>query len=82
MKSWGVSDMKDNYISVPPRRTFFVQTRYVFRGKGKPLFFDLDGSIVYPLSKVESPVVAWLVRAVLVGSVIVLLVLAALSWAS
>ncbi len=32
----------DSYSSVPPKRRFFVRTRFVFRGKGKPLPFHLD----------------------------------------
>ncbi|MFO0838022.1 MAG: hypothetical protein U1D55_05800 [Phycisphaerae bacterium] len=31
-----------SYVSVPPNRTFWVKTRYVFRGKGKPLPIRVD----------------------------------------
>jgi hypothetical protein len=30
------------YVSVPPKRTFYVRTQYVFRGKGKPMPFELE----------------------------------------
>ncbi len=30
------------YYSVPPTRTFYVKTRYVFLGKGKPTPFELE----------------------------------------
>lgn len=30
------------YVSVPPKRTIYVRTRYVFRGKGKPRPFELE----------------------------------------
>lgn len=28
------------YVPIVPNRTFFVRTRYVYRGRGKPLPFD------------------------------------------
>ena len=31
-----------SYVSVPPNRTFYVRTRYVYAGKGMPRPFDLD----------------------------------------
>jgi hypothetical protein len=31
-----------SYVSVPPKRRFYVRTRYVFRGKGTPLPFQLE----------------------------------------
>ena len=31
-----------SYFSIPPNRTFFVRTRYVYAGKGEPLPFVLD----------------------------------------
>lgn len=38
-----VSDSDEfSYVSVPPKRTFSVKTRYVFRGRGEPLPFRLD----------------------------------------
>jgi hypothetical protein len=30
------------YAPVPPTRTFYVKTRYVFCGKGEPTPFELD----------------------------------------
>lgn len=30
------------YYSVPQTRTFYVKTRYVFLGKGKPMPFELE----------------------------------------
>lgn len=30
------------YVSVPPKRTFYVRTHYVFRGKAKPSPFPLE----------------------------------------
>jgi len=30
------------YVSVPPNRTFYVKTRFVYLGKGKPSPFDLE----------------------------------------
>lgn len=38
----GRDDPDQSYVSVPPKRTFHVRTRYVFHGKGKPLPFRLD----------------------------------------
>lgn len=31
-----------SYVSVPPTRTFFVRTRYIYEGEGEPLPFELD----------------------------------------
>jgi hypothetical protein len=31
-----------SYEQVPPKRTFYVMTRYVYVGKGRPQPFDLD----------------------------------------
>ena len=30
------------YAAVPPNRTFYAKTRYVFIGEGEPLPFDLE----------------------------------------
>jgi hypothetical protein len=35
-------DEELSYVSVPPKRTIYVRTRYVFRGKGKPRPFELE----------------------------------------
>jgi len=32
----------DTYISVPPKRGKYVKTKYVYRGKGKPLPYTRD----------------------------------------
>jgi hypothetical protein len=37
-----MTEPDDSYISVPPNRTFFVQTRYIYTGKGEPLPLELD----------------------------------------
>lgn len=31
-----------SYVAVPPNRTFFVRTRYIYAGRGEPLPFELD----------------------------------------
>lgn len=31
----------DSYIPVPPNRVSYVKTRYTYKGKGKPMPFDL-----------------------------------------
>jgi hypothetical protein len=31
-----------SYVAVPPTRTFHVRTRYVYRGKAKPLPYRLE----------------------------------------
>ena len=31
----------DSYISVPPNRVSYVKTRYIYKGKGTPMPFDL-----------------------------------------
>lgn len=40
----GLADEGDfvAYVSVPPNRTFYVATRYIYEGRGEPLPFVLD----------------------------------------
>ena len=40
----GSGDEDDSfpYVPIPPNRTFYVKTKYVFVGKGTPLPFDWD----------------------------------------
>ncbi len=37
-------DLEDGffYVPIPPQRTFRVRGRYVLRGKGQPMAFDLE----------------------------------------